>query len=282
MDKNIEEIKTLLSNSSIQPSPEWVVKTRNNLIDRINADSKSAQINFLTKVYMNTKVFAASALAVVVAVSGVGLATVSAAKVSKPGDFLFGLSKAIENVQRSTLTNSNDKLAFEKELLVERLNELNDLKNSKDSVKIALGLKEVSEQQDNLKKVEDNCTDASCVETEVEIHKSVKEAATEVKDSALNSDNSNLTKDAQELEKKSLENAQEAEKKALEQQQEAAKQAAEKQSEAEKHALEQQQEEAKKALEQQQEAEKNALEEQHRQEENHSGSNSGSGSSSEN
>lgn len=79
----------------------------------------------------NQKGFAPAILLVILTAIGItGVGTVAASNNSIPGDPLFGLDKAIEEVQVSLATNDEAKAKIKLEIVKERLNELEALSNT--------------------------------------------------------------------------------------------------------------------------------------------------------
>jgi len=200
--KNIEDIKlkNLLSNIEVNPDPEWVTNTRNNIIrmQMQNDDIKPNIFNLLFNFRMNPKLVIVLGVSTLVALSGGTFLTVKAAEVSKPGDFLFGLNKAIENVQRSTINDPQKKAQFESEILKQRVADMESIQEQKDANKLKLAVGEVSEQEDNflnsLTKCGKDCDSLDTTEQE-DIHTK----AEDIKDDATKNNNDDLENEASKL-----------------------------------------------------------------------------------
>lgn len=234
------------------------------------------QFNFLHILYMRTRILAVSTIASVVVLASAGAITVQAAKSSRAGDLLFGIDKSIENLERSSISDSIKLVSYENEIMRERLSELNDLYRE-DSQNLALGIDEVSEQQDRLTSRLQDCAgcDSELEQESDDLINSAGNTAYQIRTQAQLENDSELESEALKLEnkvqehllevrKQTLEQIQEQQKNELEQQQEEQNREAERNnlSESERQQLEQQQEQEKQQLELQQEQEKQELEKQ--------------------
>lgn len=201
--------------------------------------------------------------------SGLGVVTVQAAKNSKSGDALYFLDNAIENLERSLISDAQAKATYESLVLEERINEMEDLLDD-NSPSFDDSLLEVEEQKDLLESLLDdcvNCTDeqdklVNLYSRIIEILESegLVNLTDEEEESIYNELLSELQDKVQEREREQLELRLELEKESMEQEQEREREEMENLSEAEREALEQEQEREREALEQRQEQEKNALE----------------------
>ena len=103
----------------------WEVFNENVTAESDLRNQGKKQFNLLFFFNMQAKYRVLIYLAVSVLVGlALGGVTVYAANNSAPGDFLFGLDKAIENLERGTISAPDQKLAYELARLQERLQEL--------------------------------------------------------------------------------------------------------------------------------------------------------------
>lgn len=164
-EKLLENLRQLKS----RPDKQWQMKTRERLQIFSGQDvtgyqnprmHKHTLFYFLSLNFMQTKrkilVIAATTVLVLGSVGGV---TVFAADAARPGDVLFGLDKALENVSRSTITDKQQKLDFEAAILKERESELESIKQSGASTDDAN--EEVNEQEDRITEVENEVEDSN-------------------------------------------------------------------------------------------------------------------------
>ncbi len=97
-----------------------------------------------------TKTVAVVALAVVMLTALAGTGVVYAADAAMPGDFLYGVDKGVEDLQRSLTSDPVAKSELEISIMDERVAELDQLSKSGNSEAVGECIKEVEAQQERL------------------------------------------------------------------------------------------------------------------------------------
>jgi len=149
---------------AIKPNPDWLESQRRNLLLHIKSDEETQKSWSLSGFFAFRPQLALkpvmATLLVLGFIFGGGFLTISAAKDSVPGDFLFPVKITLENVQ---LKLSSQKAALQVEFVSHRAEELNqiveepiDLMEKKDkAVKAAGELKDqLAASQNHFKEVE--------------------------------------------------------------------------------------------------------------------------------
>jgi len=129
-----ELIKNLRKLDKIQPSKHWLVLLRRNLVAQIDYDIKRERSERFDFLFGWLGSFQSAALAVsLIFILFVGpWLTIKASESSLPGDLLYSVKKASENVQK-TVANSQEKPRLQVEFAGRRLEELSKLNYSTDS-----------------------------------------------------------------------------------------------------------------------------------------------------
>lgn len=148
-----------------RPDNAWVEKTRISLGKYISlqvqvenvTDSNSSRIpvrsfNFLFNTNMGKQAkLALSVLASMILLIGGSFATATAANASVPGDLLYGIDRAYEDIQRALKTSPESKAEFEIYLLEERAQELSALEeNDSEPDLIEEAVDNITEQEENV------------------------------------------------------------------------------------------------------------------------------------
>lgn len=150
-----EEIELKLHIYRPQPSYYWQEKVLHilNNLPAIVTESKEDRIssnhifNFLNRTIVNIKLKVGVVIAASVILIGGSMVTVYASDDASPGDFLYSLDKASENVQRLFISDPITKAEFEIQLMNERVLELQHLSALDDEVNCASAVGEVNAQQ---------------------------------------------------------------------------------------------------------------------------------------
>jgi len=193
-----ELIKNLKKLDKIQPSKHWLVLLRRNLIARVDYDieierERSERFGFLFGWLGSFQSTALAVSLVFIFVFGPWLA-IKAAENSLPGDLLYSVKKASEDVQK-TVANSEEKPRLQVEFASRRLEELSRVNQDIDdsSEKTEKSKEIIIDFRDNLASVSQQIKDISSKDKAVivaketmklseNLAKAKSEASSEVKD----------------------------------------------------------------------------------------------------
>jgi len=191
-----ELIKNLKKLDKIQPSKHWLVLLRRNLIARVDYDierERSERFGFLFGWLGSFQSTALAVSLVSIFVFGPWLA-IKAAENSLPGDLLYSVKKASEDVQK-TVANSEEKPRLQVEFASRRLEELSRVNQDIDdsSEKTEKSKEIIIDFRDNLASVSQQIKDISSKDKAVivaketmklseNLAKAKSEASSEVKD----------------------------------------------------------------------------------------------------
>jgi len=175
----IAKIKGL---KSIEPSQEWLVSSRNNLMAGIKPE-----VGFFEWLRQPQQ-FALVACLILIFLGGPWL-TLEASRASLPGDLLYSVKKATEGVQM-TITSENNKTQLKVEFAGRRLEEL--VKISEDSGKInevkgivnnlKNNLEEASVYADKISETEIIAVAKKTQKIKEDLNQAVEEASSDVQD----------------------------------------------------------------------------------------------------
>ena len=123
------DLEKQFKNFRPQPSKEWQERTLNHLntvvTDSLNNRNSNTNLNnFFNSITMNTKFKAIVTIATVFTTFAIAGGAVYASNSAMPGDFLYPLDKAAEQVRRTITINPLDKAEFEMGVMDERVSEL--------------------------------------------------------------------------------------------------------------------------------------------------------------
>ena len=150
-----KELINKLNKYQPQPDKVWQDGTLNILksLPEIVTNKNESRISFINLFYflyqniMNLKLKLGVVIALSVALIGGSFVTVYASNDANPGDFLFPLDKALEQVERSIITDPIAKAEFEIKVMDERISELEKLSGTDDDVNASTSVGEIEEQQ---------------------------------------------------------------------------------------------------------------------------------------
>lgn len=150
-----EQLKSKLRNVSIKPDSSWQESTLNRLLDlgvpksQTERNNKSSIFYLLFSKNMSSasKLFVGVLVAVFSLVAITGTA-VYASDDAVPGDLLYPVDKAWENVQRAMIQSDEELTNFEMDVLDERVKELKRVQERKENQeRINEAVKELEDQQ---------------------------------------------------------------------------------------------------------------------------------------
>jgi len=152
---NEKEIQLKIHQYQPKPDQAWQNRTLHilkNLSENVTNDKKerindNRLFNFLDKTIMNVKLKLGIVIGTSIILVGGSMLTVYASDDANPGDFLYPLDKAVENIQRSFISDPLTKAEFEIKLMEERVMELKDLSASNDKINSASAVGEIDAQQ---------------------------------------------------------------------------------------------------------------------------------------
>lgn len=150
-----KEIIKILKEFKPQPDKKWLDRTLNILNnlpqsvtkDKNNRISSNDLFNFLNTTIVEIKLKAGIAIAASVILIGSSVVTVHASNDANPGDFLYPLDKAVENFERTFITDPVAKSTYEMLVMDERVEELKTLSAEDDKIDSASAIGEVDAQQ---------------------------------------------------------------------------------------------------------------------------------------
>jgi len=152
---NEKEIQLKIHQYQPKPDQAWQNRTLHilkNLSENVTNDKKerindNRLFNFLDKTIMNVKLKLGIVIGTSIILVGGSMLTVYASDDANPGDFLYPLDKAVENIQRSFISDPLTKAEFEIKLMEERVMELKDLSAFNDKINSASAVGEIDAQQ---------------------------------------------------------------------------------------------------------------------------------------
>jgi len=149
---NEEQLIKQLNRINPKPSKDWqerVIKHFDNFVtpEPKLRNSFSNIFNFLKLSNMSPKLKAIISVITVVATLGAGTGTIYASDSANPGDFLYGLDKTVESIQRTFTSDPVKKTELELAIMDERVLELKKLSEDDNSEAVSELISEVEAQQ---------------------------------------------------------------------------------------------------------------------------------------
>lgn len=155
---NEDQIKQLLRLIKPSPSDTWQKLTLSEIktsvtTNQIKRNSLRDIYNLIKLPYMSKKFKIIISIVSVLVILGAGTGTSYASNSAVPGDFLYGLDKLTESVQRSFISDPIKETEFEMKVMDERISELEKLSIENNSELISKSISEIESQQIRLQEM---------------------------------------------------------------------------------------------------------------------------------
>ncbi|MDY0097113.1 MAG: DUF5667 domain-containing protein [Candidatus Dojkabacteria bacterium] len=150
------DLERQFKNINPKPSQEWQEKTLNHLNSVVtdsldNRNSNTNLNNFFNSITMNTKFKAIVTVATVFTTFAIASGVVYASDSAMPGEMLFPVDKAVEQIRRTLTINPLDRAGYEMDIMDERVLELKKMSEGENSEQIANCISEVEAQQERVR-----------------------------------------------------------------------------------------------------------------------------------
>lgn len=149
---NEKQLITQLSKIKPKTKKEWQKSVLDYFDNFVTSESKLRNnflniFNLLKFLKMSSKIKAIISLITIVATLGVGTGAVYASNSANPGDFLYGLDKAVESVQRTFTLDPVKKAEIELAIMDERVLELEKLSEGGNFDVVSKSISEIEAQR---------------------------------------------------------------------------------------------------------------------------------------
>lgn len=150
------DLERQFKNINPKPSAQWQEKTLNRLNSVVtdsldNRNSNTNLNNFFNSITMNTKFKAIVTVATVFTTFAIASGVVYASNSAMPGEMLFPVDKAVEQIRRTLTINPLDRAGYEMDIMDERVLELKKMSEGENSEQIANCISEVEAQQERVR-----------------------------------------------------------------------------------------------------------------------------------
>ncbi len=150
------DLERQFKNINPKPSQEWQEKILNHLNSVVtdsldNRNSNTNLNNFFNSFTMNRKFKAIVTVATVFTTFAIASGVVYASNSAMPGEMLFPVDKAVEQVRRTLTINPLDRAEYEMGVMDERVLELKKMSEGENSEQIANCISEVEAQQERVR-----------------------------------------------------------------------------------------------------------------------------------
>ena len=151
-----KDLERQFKNINPKPSKQWQEKTLNHLNSVVtdsldNRNSNTNLNNFFNSITMNTKFKAIVTVVTVFTTFAIASGVVYASNSAAPGEMLFPVDKAVEQVRRTLTVNPLDRAGYEMEVMDERVLELKKMSEGEDSLGVSKAISEVEAQQERVR-----------------------------------------------------------------------------------------------------------------------------------
>lgn len=150
------DLERQFKNINPKPSQEWQEKILNHLNSVVtdsldNRNSNTNLNNFFNSFTMNRKFKAIVTVATVFTTFAIASGVVYASNSAMPGEMLFPVDKAVEQIRRTLTINPLDRAEYEMGVMDERVLELKKMSEGENSEQIANCISEVEAQQERVR-----------------------------------------------------------------------------------------------------------------------------------
>ena len=150
------DLERQFKNINPKPSQQWQDKALNHLNSVVtdsldNRNSNTNLNNFFNSFTMNTKFKAIVTVVTVFTTFAIASGVVYASNSATPGEMLFPVEKAVEQIRRTLTINPLDRAGYEMEIMDERVLELKKMSEGEDSLGISKAISEVEAQQERVR-----------------------------------------------------------------------------------------------------------------------------------
>ena len=150
------DLERQFKNINPKPSQQWQDKALNHLNSVVtdsldNRNSNTNLNNFFNSFTMNTKFKAIVTVVTVSTTFAIASGVVYASNSATPGEMLFPVEKAVEQIKRTLTINPLDRAGYEMEIMDERVLELKKMSEGEDSLGISQAISEVEAQQERVR-----------------------------------------------------------------------------------------------------------------------------------
>ena len=150
------DLERQFKNINPKPSAQWKEETLNHLNNVVtdsldNRNSNTNLNNFFYSITMNTKFKAILTIATVFTTFAIASGVVYASDSAMPGEMLFPVDKAMEQIRRTLTINPLDRAGYEMDVMDERVLELKKMSEGEDSLGLSKAISEVEAQQSRVR-----------------------------------------------------------------------------------------------------------------------------------